>query len=130
MNKKGIKNVVEELKQRVIAKSAKIKRNNQRINQFRQNRTFSVDQNKFYKELNGGEARTNEVPDAEESRRFWGDIWTVEKEHNKGAEWLSELKDEVKERHSQIGVTINIENIRTQAKKMPNWKSPGKDGVQ
>ena len=74
MNKKGIKTVVEELKQRIIAKSAKIKRYDQRINQFRQNRIFSVDQKKIYKELNGIEDRTNEVPDAEESRRFWGDI--------------------------------------------------------
>ena len=130
VNKKGIKTVVEELKQRMIAKSAKIKRHDQRINQFRQNRTFSADQKKIYKELNGGEARTNEIPDAEESRRFWGAIWTMEKEHNKGAEWLSELKEEVKGRHSQEGVTISIENVRKQAKKMPNWKSPGKDGVQ
>ena len=83
VNKKGIKTVVEELKQRMIAKSAKIKRYDQRINQFRQNRMFSVDQKKIYKELNGSEARANEVPDAEESRRFWGDIWTVEKEHKK-----------------------------------------------
>ena len=130
VNKKGIKTVVEELKQRMIAKSAKIKRYDQRINQFRQNRIFSVDQKKIYKELNGSEARTNEVPDAEESRRFWGDIWTVEKEHNTRAEWLSELKDEIKGRHSQEGVTIGIENVRKQDKKIPNWKSPGKDGVQ
>ena len=100
VNKKGIKTVVEELKQRMIAKSAKIKRYDQRINQFRQNRIFSVDQKKIYKELNGSEARTNEVPDAEESRRFWDDIWTVEKEYNTRAEWLSELKDEIKGRHS------------------------------
>ena len=43
MSKKGIKTVVEELKQRMIAKCAKIKRYDQRINQFRQNRIFSVD---------------------------------------------------------------------------------------
>ncbi|XP_063587852.1 uncharacterized protein LOC134765239 [Penaeus indicus] len=98
--------------------------------EFRQNRIFSVDQKKNYKELNGGEIRTNEVPNAEESRRFWGDIWSVEKEHNKGTKWLSELKDEVKGRHSQEAVTISIESVRKQAKKIPNWKCPGKDGVQ
>ena len=80
--------------------------------------------------MNGGAIKTNEVPDAEESRRFWGDIWTVEKEHNKDVDWLSELKDEVKGRHSQKVVTISIENFRKKAKKMPNWKSPIKDGVQ
>ena len=105
MKKKGIKTVVEELKQIMIGKSAKIKRYNQRINQFRQDRTFSVDQKKVYKELNGGEARTNEVPDDEESRRSWGAIWTMEMEHNKDAKWLPEFKDEVKGRHSQERVT-------------------------
>ena len=84
----------------------------------------------MYKELNGSEVRTIEAPDAEESRTFWGDLWSVEKEHNRGAEWLLGLKDEIKGRHSQEGVTISIENVRKQAKKMPNWKSPGKDGVQ
>ena len=56
VNKKGIKTVVEDLKQRMIAKSTKIKRYDKRINQFRQNRAFSVDQKHVYKELNGGEA--------------------------------------------------------------------------
>ena len=54
----------------------------------------------------------------------------MEKEHNKGAEWLFELKDKIKGRQSQERVTISIENVRKQAKKIPNWKSPGKNGVE
>jgi hypothetical protein len=130
VKKKGMKTVIEELKQRMIAKSAKIKRYEERINQFRQNKIFNVDQKKIYKELNGGEFRTNDIPNAEESRRYWGDIWTVEKEHNKDAEWLAELRDEVKGGHTQERVTISAEKIKKQSRKMPNWKSPGKDGVQ
>ena len=42
MNNNDIKTVLEELKQRMLAKSAKIKRNDQRINQFRENRAFSA----------------------------------------------------------------------------------------
>ena len=75
-------------------------------------------------------AEKNDVPDAEESRSFWGDIWTVEKEHNKEAGWLSELIAEVKTEHPQEKVIISTEKIKKQSKKMPNWKSPGKDGVQ
>ena len=44
VKKKGIKTVIEELKQRMLAKSAKVKRYEQRIEQFRQNRIFDVDQ--------------------------------------------------------------------------------------
>ena len=54
----------------------------------------------------------------------------MEKEHNKDAEWLSELKYEAKGRHSQERVTISIENVRKQAKKIPNLKSPDKDGAK
>ena len=66
----------------MITKSGKIKRYDQRINQFRQNRMFNIDQKKVYKELNSGEV----IPDAEESRKFWFDIWTVEVkgEHTQG----------------------------------------------
>ena len=40
--------VIEELKQRMLAKSAKIRRYEQRIEQFRQNRIFDFDQKKIY----------------------------------------------------------------------------------
>ena len=127
---KGIKTVIEELKQRMIAKSEKIKRFDQRINQFRINRMFLNDQKKVYEELNGKEARTNDIPNAEESKRFWGDIWTIEKEHNKDAEWLSDLKDEIKGKYEQRKVTLTAKMVNKHARKMPNWKSPGPDGVQ
>ena len=38
----------------MIAKSAKIKRYEQRITQFRQNRMFYIDQKKIYADLNNG----------------------------------------------------------------------------
>ena len=71
--------MIDELKRRMIAKSAKIKRYEQIIDQFRQNKIFSVGRKKIYKELSGGEVRTNYVPDVEECRRFWSDIWSVKK---------------------------------------------------
>ena len=44
---KRLKTVIEELKQRMLAKSAKIRRYEQRIEQFRQNRIFYFDQKKI-----------------------------------------------------------------------------------
>ena len=79
----------------MLAKRAKIGRYGQRIDQFRQNRIFYFDQKKMYAEFNGGGVRTNDVPNAEESKRFWGDTWSVEKEHNREAEWLKDLKNEL-----------------------------------
>ena len=71
---KGLETVIEELKQRMLAKRAKIRRYGQRIEQFRQNRIFDFDQKKIYAEFNGDGVRTNDAPNADESKRFWGDI--------------------------------------------------------
>ena len=79
VKKKGIKTVIEELKQRMLVKSAKVKRYEQRIEQFRQNKIFHLDQMKIYAELNGNGIRSNDVPNAEECKKFWGDIWGVRK---------------------------------------------------
>ena len=44
---RGLAVVVEELKQRALVKRAKVKRCEQGIKQYRQNRMFHVDQKKF-----------------------------------------------------------------------------------
>ena len=69
VKRKGLKTVIEELKQRMLAKSAKVKRYEQRIEQFRQNRIFDLNQQKIYAELNRNEISSNDVPNAEECRQ-------------------------------------------------------------
>ena len=52
-----------------------------------------MDQKKVYNELNGQTGSSNkDIPNAEESRTFWRGIWNVEKEHNKVAKWLSDVR--------------------------------------
>ena len=81
VKRKGL--MIQELKQRMLAKSAKIRRYEQGTEQFRQNRIFDFDQKNMYAKFNGGVLRLNDVPNAEESKRVWGDIWsTVEKENS------------------------------------------------
>ena len=63
----------------MLAKSAKVKRYEQRIEQFKQN-----------------EIRSNDVPNAEECTKFQGDVWGFRKEHNRETEWLKDLKREKK----------------------------------
>ena len=98
--KKGLKTVIEELNQRMPAKSAKVKRYEQRIEQFRQNRLFYLDQKKIYAELNGNGIRSNGVSNAEECTKFWSNIWGVRKEHNREAEWLKDLKRETERKRA------------------------------
>ena len=65
---------LEELKQRILAKAAKIKRYEQRRTQYKQIILFKQKQNRFYQELNGTAGNENVIPDADESKKFWSDI--------------------------------------------------------
>ena len=44
--------------------------------------------------MDGTRNINNEKPNAEESKQFRSNIWDNEKEHEKSAEWLSELRAE------------------------------------
>ena len=77
VRKKGVKVAMEELKQRITAKAAKIDRYEKRINQFRINRMLSSNQKRVFMELNDELIKENTVPNAGESRKFWSEIWDI-----------------------------------------------------
>ena len=60
VKKKGIGVVIEELKQRVVAKAAKVKRYEGRVEQYRQNRMYQSNQKRLFERLENKE-RSNEV---------------------------------------------------------------------
>ena len=62
VQKKVLDVVLEELKQRIQAKTTKIKRYDHRIEQYRINRLFQQDQNRVYQQLNG-KIESSEKPD-------------------------------------------------------------------
>ena len=112
VKRKGLTVVIEELRQRIIAKAAKIVRYEQRVQQYRINRLFQVDQKRVYNEFNrqiGSNER--DIPNTEESRTFWSGIWIAEKEHNKEADWLSNLKKEMVQLEQQ-NVVISEEKVK------------------
>ena len=103
----------------MIAKSALVKRYGQRIVQFKQNRLFEIDQKRFYMELIGKDYKLGGVTNAEQSRKPWGDIWSVAEKHEKDAEWLNELKN--KNIHEQGRVVITKGKVLKQCRKISNW---------
>ena len=112
--------MIEELKQRILAKAAKLSRYKQTIQQYRINRLFKVDQKKVYNEFNGKTGSSNgDIPNAEESRTFWSRIWSVEKKRDKEAKWLSDLKQKMTKLEQQ-NVVINQGKVKKQFSKMPN----------
>ena len=67
------------------------------MSQFQQNRFFRSNEGRFYyKQIDGSEEREEIViPDAQEAKTFWTDIWGKEVEHNKDATWLRVIKKDM-----------------------------------
>ena len=128
---KGYDVVVEELKQDLSAISQKIKRYSERVEQYNQNRTFVNNQKRFYQDLQGnGNNIAGEAPDKEKSKEFWQGIWSEPTKHNTNAEWVNRVKGRLEHVDRQEDLSITADDVKKMLGKVPNWKSPGPDGVQ
>ena len=109
--------------------AAKVKRYQERLDRFTQNRMFQNNQRKFYKELNQEEKiHDNDQSDAEESKKFCGGIWSESADHNTDAKWFKYLQNEVNvTKYEEEDVTK--ESFKKILGRMP-WKSPGPDLFQ
>ena len=63
-------------------------------------------------------------------KTVWSNIWDNPIEHNRGAEWLTDVRDELSQCSAQEDVKISEVDVRGQLKKVANWKGPGPDDVQ
>ena len=122
----------EELKQRITAIVAKVRRYQRRIDSYRQNRLFENNRRQFYRELDQEEERCDDDQSvAEESKQFSGKIWSQSADHKKNAKWLQDLQSvknvNVKKQEKIDITTGSLKKIRG---RMPNWKLPGPDLVQ
>ena len=68
IRRKRLNIVREEMKQRIKALGAKIKRFNSRINQYQQNRMFVKNQGRFFQRLNEEENHQYEIPNSVEAQ--------------------------------------------------------------
>ena len=104
--------VIEELKQWIVAIAAKVRRYQERVAMFWQNRTFQNNQRQFYWALNQeGERSDDDQPDSEELKKFWGDMWCELVDHNRDAKWLKDLQSEVRVT-KQEKVDITKKNLK------------------
>jgi hypothetical protein len=124
---KGFNVVIEEMKQRITSKSAKIKRYQNRIKQYQDNKSFSSNQGRFFKNLDGGESKTI-APNPEEATQFWKGIWGENISHKNDAEWIERVKTNLRG-PKQANINITNCDVKKQIKSMPKWKGPGPDGL-
>ena len=128
IEEKGIVVAHEEVQQRLVAIGAKLERYDNRREQYRLNHLFESNQKKLFHELDGV-VRETVVPDSEESTRFWSDIWDKPVKHKKNPEWLRNVEEELTGLGVQDNIHIEVMKLKKKVRKMPNWKSPGPDGV-
>ena len=91
--------VVDELKQRITAIATKVRRHQGRVDSYRQSKLFGNNQRHFYKELDQEEERCDDdQPVAEESKKFWRNIWSHSASNEKDAKWLQDMRSEKRRR--------------------------------
>ena len=113
IKQKGFGVAREEIKQRIAAKTAKIKRYSDRISQYQQNRAFQNNQKRLYQNVDCGEKqKESQAPQSEQARDFWSSIWSKKVDHNKEAKWLQDFRKEMERQEQQGMIEITEEKIR------------------
>ena len=112
--------VIEELKQRITAIAAQVRRYPGRVDSYRQNKLFENNQRQFYRELDQEEETCDDdQPVAEESKQFWGNRWSQSADHKKDAKWFQDLQSEVNVK-KQEKIDITTESLKKTLGRMPN----------
>ena len=65
---------------------------------------------------------------AEESKQFWGKIWSQSADHKNDRKWLQDLRSEVDVK-KQEKIDITTGRLKKILARMTNGKSPGPDLV-
>ena len=128
LRRKGFTLVMGELKQRITAKATKVKRYDNRINQFQDNRNFQTNQGRLFKNIEGKEEKTK-LSNAEDATAFWKGIWSTNVEHKRDAGWIGKVKEKMPS-EKQNTVNITKDDIKRKLKSMSDWKGAGPDKIQ
>ena len=75
----------------------------------------------MYKKLNGEKVSDRIIPNSEDRTKFWNDIWSIRREHNKPAEFLKVSRNQFENVNSKEKAEISQEMVKMQCRKMPNW---------
>ena len=111
IHEKGFNLVMEQIKQRILAKSTKIKRYTERVAQFEHNRMFTANQKQFYRNICGDTVETL-TPNEGETAEFWSGIWGRPIAHNGNAEWIETVKIELNDVEKQEPISITKRKSR------------------
>ena len=119
----------ENLKQKMQLKAQRLRRFDKRNKFYRQNKVFSSDAKKFYREIGKGSISVEEPPEQKDVEKFWNNIWGKEKNYNKEAPWLEREEDRMSGKEQQEWEAITVDEVKAALGKTHKWKSPGMDKI-
>ena len=107
VKRKGIEVVQEKVRQMLVTVGAKLEEYDNRTEQYRQNRFFESNHKRLFNKLEGTQ-RESLIPEVEESRRFWSDIWAQALTHRENTDWLRKADNELGELTVKDDIHIEI----------------------
>ena len=128
-NEANINVAKEVLKQRISVKSQRLRRYEKRERFFRQNRMFTTDTKKLYREIDNQRIQVKKPPNLRELENFWTEIWRGDDKFNENAAWLKREKERLNSVDRQQWEEILVEEVKATLKKAHKWKSPGRDKI-
>ena len=118
---------LEMINQKILTKEKRLKRYRDWVKQFKEDRIFqNNEKKKFYQKVGEECTRTNQQPDAKETKQFWCKIWE-QNEYNRTTEWINRMKKELPKLEEDLEPEIYLESFRATLKKILNWKTPGNE---
>ena len=125
--KESLDQLIEELKQKVSAKTQRLSRYRKRKNQYYQNNLFRTDCKKFYNCLRQPNPNVKNAPGKEEVENFWREMYGKKVSHNEEAWWI---KDLCQQHPSMEWSPICEKDVADALRTTLNWKAPGRDQIQ
>ena len=93
-------------------------------------RLFVNNRHQLFKELDGGAQEEQEAPYADAAVEFWRNISDQTAKHNQEAACLEDVGEGLRDVPRQSNIEINVQEVKTKLKRIPNWKAPCLDQVQ
>ena len=65
----------------------------------------------LYQEISGTKRQRQIPPNENEAKEFWKELWEKEGNHNSEADWLKQVKNEMKDMKKQENVSLEKNNL-------------------
>lgn len=126
---KRIEEFIDTIKQKLTLYSKRLKKYKTSQSRKNDNAQFHKSEKTFYKTLQQREVLTGRPPSQENIENFWSNIWSVNTEHTKEANWIPTIEQESEQIPIMETYSLNSEQLQQIISKMHNWKCPGPDGI-